>query len=36
VPDEIADHLYPLDIVIRDSHAGEFVLDRQHQLDAIE
>jgi hypothetical protein len=33
---EIADDLYLLDVVVRDFHAGESVLDRQHQLDAIE
>src|SRR5262245_61524422 len=33
---EIADDLYLLDIVVRDFHAGELVLDRQHQLDPIE
>jgi len=33
---EIANDLYPLDIVVRDFHAGELALDRQHQLDPIE
>jgi hypothetical protein len=33
---EIADDLYLLDVVVRDFHAGELVLDRQHQLDPIE
>src|SRR5262245_46069612 len=36
VSHEIADDLYLLDIVVRDFHAGELVLDRQHQLDPIE
>ena len=36
VSHEIADDLYLLHIVVRDFHAGEFVLDRQHQLDPIE
>ena len=33
---KIADDLYLLDIVVGDFHAGELVLDRQHQLDPIE
>jgi hypothetical protein len=33
---EIANDLYLLDIVVRDFHAGELALDRQHQLDPIE
>jgi hypothetical protein len=33
---EIANDLYLLDIVVRDFHAGESVLDGQHQLDPIE
>jgi hypothetical protein len=33
---EIAHDLYLLDIVIRDFHASELVLNRQHQLNAIE
>jgi hypothetical protein len=36
VPYEIAHDLYLLDIVIRDFHASELVLNRQHQLNAIE
>jgi hypothetical protein len=36
VTDEIAYHLYPLDIVVRDFHASESVLDCQHQLNAID
>ena len=33
---EIANDLYLLDIVVRDFHPGELVLNRQHQLDPIE
>src|SRR5262249_30414406 len=33
---EIANDLYLLDIVVRDFHASELVLNRQHQLNAIE
>ena len=36
VPYEIANDLYLLDIVVRDFHARELALDRQHQLDPIE
>jgi hypothetical protein len=33
---EIANNLYLLDIVVRDFYASELVLNRQHQLNAIE
>src|SRR5262249_13571122 len=33
---EIANDLYLLNIVVRDFHASELVLNRQHQLNAIE
>jgi len=33
---EIANDLYLLDVVVGDFHAGELVLNRQHQLDPIE
>jgi hypothetical protein len=36
VPYEVAHDLYLLDIVIRDFHASEFVLDREHRFNAIE
>ena len=36
VSHKIADDLYLLDIVVSDFHAGELVLNRQHQLDPIE
>jgi hypothetical protein len=33
---EIAYDLYLLDIIVRDFHASELVLNRQHQLNAVE